>query len=55
MDHKVLDFPRMIAKVKIMNMDQENPKVDLETKIMIELQKGLEKVLLQMQGTLNDH
>jgi hypothetical protein len=28
MDHEVLDFPRMIAKVEIMNMRQENPEED---------------------------
>jgi hypothetical protein len=26
----VLDFPRMISKVERMNMNKENPKVDLE-------------------------
>jgi hypothetical protein len=36
MDHEVLDFPRMIAKVERMNMNQENPKEDLETEIMEE-------------------
>jgi hypothetical protein len=36
MDHEVLDFPRMIAKVERMNMNQENPKEDPETKIMEE-------------------
>jgi hypothetical protein len=55
MDHEVLDFPRMIAKVERMNMNQENPKADPETEIMTEPQKGSEKVLLQMQRTLNDH
>jgi hypothetical protein len=55
LDHEVLDFPRMIAKVERMNMNQENPKVDLATEIMIEPHKESEKVLLQMQGTLNDH
>jgi hypothetical protein len=40
----------MIAKVERMNMNQENPKADPETDIMIQPQKGLEKVLLQMQG-----
>jgi hypothetical protein len=30
MDHEVLDFPRMIAKLEGMNMRQENPKADLE-------------------------
>jgi hypothetical protein len=29
MDHEVLDFPRMIAKVERMNLKQENPKADL--------------------------
>jgi hypothetical protein len=28
MDHEVLYFPRMIAKVERMNMNQENPKED---------------------------
>jgi hypothetical protein len=55
MDHEVLDFPRMIAKVERMNMNQENPKADLETEIMTEPQKESEKVLLQMKETLNDH
>jgi hypothetical protein len=55
MDHVVLDCPGMIAKVERMNMNQENPKVDPETKIMIEPQKESKKVLIQMQGTLNDH
>ena len=36
MDHKVLDFPRMISKIEGMNMRQENPKVDPETMIMAE-------------------
>jgi hypothetical protein len=39
MDHEVLDCPRMIAKVERMNMRQENPKEDQETKIMVEPQK----------------
>jgi hypothetical protein len=30
MDHEVLDFPRMIAKVERMNLNQENPKADPE-------------------------
>jgi hypothetical protein len=55
MDHEVLDFPRMIAKVERMNMNQENPKADPETKIMTEPQKESEKLLLQMKETLNDH
>jgi hypothetical protein len=28
----VLDFPKMIAKLESMNIRQENPKKDLETK-----------------------
>jgi hypothetical protein len=36
MDHEVLDFPRMIAKVERMNMRQENPKEGQETKTMVE-------------------
>ena len=55
MDHEVLDFPRMIAKVERMNMNQEKPKANPETEIMIEPQKESEKVLLQMKETLNDH
>jgi len=39
MDHEVLDFPRMIAKVERMSLNQENPKENLETKIMEESQK----------------
>jgi hypothetical protein len=55
MDHEVLDFPRMIAKVERMNMRQENPEEDQETKTMEEPQKESENVLLQMKETLNDH
>jgi hypothetical protein len=55
MYHEVLDCPRMIAKVEIMNMNQENPKADPETEIMEEPQKESEKVLLQVKETLNDH
>jgi hypothetical protein len=53
--HEVFYFPRMIAKVERMNMRQENPKEDQETKTMVETQKELETVLLQMKETLNDH
>jgi hypothetical protein len=55
MDHEVLDFPRMIAKVERMNMNQENPKAYPKTEIMEEPQRESEKVLLQMKETLNDH
>jgi hypothetical protein len=52
MDHELLDFPRMIAKVERMNLNQDNPKADPE---MAKSQKESEKVLLQMKETLNDH
>jgi hypothetical protein len=39
LDHEVLYFPRMIAKVERMNMNQENPKADQETETMKEPQK----------------
>jgi hypothetical protein len=55
MDHEVLDFPRMIAKVENMNMRQENHEKRQETKTMIEPQKESETTLLQMKETLNDH
>jgi hypothetical protein len=55
MNHEVLDFPRMIAKLESMNIRQENPKADPETKAIAEPQKESEKVLLQMKETLNDH
>jgi hypothetical protein len=43
MDHEVLDCHRMISKLEEMNMRQENPKEDPETKIMKESQKESEK------------
>jgi hypothetical protein len=55
MDHEVLDFPRMIAKLERMTLNQENPKADPETKAIEEPQKESEKVLLQINETLNDH
>ena len=55
MDHEVLDFPRMIARLEKMNMEQANPEGDQETKIIVETQKESEKILLQMRDTLNDH
>jgi hypothetical protein len=36
MDHEVLDFPRMIAKVEKMNMKQENHEKKQETKTVAE-------------------
>jgi hypothetical protein len=35
-DHEVLDFSRMIAKVEIMNMSQEYPEKGQDTKTMAE-------------------
>jgi hypothetical protein len=43
MDHEVLDFPRMNARLEGMNTRQENPKEDPEIE---EPQKESEKVLL---------
>jgi hypothetical protein len=55
MDHEVLDFPRMIAKAKKMNMRQENLEEGQETKDMLESQKESKTILLQMKETLNNH
>jgi hypothetical protein len=55
MDHEVLDFPRMIAKLEKMNMRQEDHEKGQATKTMAEPQKESETVLLQMKETLNDH
>jgi hypothetical protein len=52
MDHEVLDCPRMIARLEEMNLNQENPKEDPEK---AEPKKELDKVLIQMKETLNDH
>jgi hypothetical protein len=52
MDHEVLDFPRMIAKLEEMNLNKENPKEDPK---MVESQEESKKVLLQINKTLNDH
>jgi hypothetical protein len=38
MDHEVLDFPRMIAKLDRMNMRQENLEESHETETMAEPQ-----------------
>jgi hypothetical protein len=47
MDHEVLDFPRMIAKVENMNMRQENLEEGQETKDMKEPQRESKSILLQ--------
>jgi hypothetical protein len=39
MDHEVLDFPRMIARLEKLNMEQANPQGDQETKIIVETHK----------------
>jgi hypothetical protein len=46
MDHEVLDCSRMIARIEKLNMEQENPEGDQETKIIEETQKESEKILL---------
>jgi hypothetical protein len=55
MDHEVLDFPRMIARLKKMNMEQENSEGDQETKIIEEPWKESEIMLLKIKETLDDH
>jgi hypothetical protein len=45
----------MITKLEGMNLNQENPKPDPETKAIAEPQKESEKELLQMKDTLDDH
>jgi hypothetical protein len=42
----------MIAKLERMNLNEENPKADPK---IVETQKELEKILIQMKDTLNDH
>jgi hypothetical protein len=55
MDHEVLDFPRMIARLEKMNMEQANSEGDQETKIIEEPQKESEIMLLKIKETLDDH
>jgi hypothetical protein len=55
MDHEVLDFSRMIAKIEKINIRQENHEEGQETETRTEPQKELENVLIQMKETLNDH
>jgi hypothetical protein len=55
MDHEVLDCPRMIDIIEKLNMEQENPKGDQETKIIEEPQQESKKVLIQMKKTLKEH
>jgi hypothetical protein len=50
-----LDSPRIISKVKKMNMRQENYEEGPEAKDILEHQKESETILLQMKETLNDH
>jgi hypothetical protein len=54
-DHEVLDFPRMIAKLEKMNIRQEDHEKGQETKTMAEPQKESKTVFLQIIETLNDH
>jgi hypothetical protein len=55
MNLEVLDFPRMIARLEKMNMEQENPEGDKDTKIIEEPQKESEIMLLKMKETLDEH
>ena len=55
MDHEVLYFPTMIARLEKMNMEQTNPEGDQETNIIYEPHKESEIVLLKMKETLNEH
>jgi hypothetical protein len=55
MDCEVLDFPRMIARLEKLNMEQANSKGDQEIKIMEEPQKESEIMLLKIKETLDDH
>jgi hypothetical protein len=52
LDHEVLDFPRMIAKLERMNLHEEHPRTAPE---IAEPQKESEKVLIQMKETLKEH
>jgi hypothetical protein len=52
MDHEVLDFPRMIAKLERINLNEEYHKADLEK---AETQQESEKVLIQMKETMKEH
>jgi hypothetical protein len=52
MDHEVLDFPRMIAKLERINLNQEDDKADPKK---AETQQESEKVLIQMKETLKEH
>jgi hypothetical protein len=55
MDHEVLDFLRMIARLEKMNMEKANPEGDQETKIIEEPQQESKKVLINMKKTLKEH
>jgi hypothetical protein len=47
-----LDFPRMIAKLERINLNQEDLKADPEKE---ETQQESEKVLIHMKETLKEH
>ena len=46
LDHEVLDFPGMIAKIERMNLHEEHPRTAPE---IAEPQKESEKVLIEMK------
>jgi hypothetical protein len=52
LDHEVLDFPRMIAKMEGVNLKEEKLKADPE---ITKPQRESDNMLLQIQDTLNDH
>jgi hypothetical protein len=55
MDHEVLYFHRMIARLEKLNMEQARCEGDQEAKIMEEPQKESEIMLLKIKETLDDH
>jgi hypothetical protein len=55
MDHEVLDFIRMIARLENMKMEKENSEGDQETNIIEEPQKESKIILLKMKETLEEH
>jgi hypothetical protein len=52
LDHDVLDFPRMIAKLERLNLNQEDQKADPEK---AETQQESEKILIRIKETLKEH
>jgi hypothetical protein len=55
MNHEVLDFPRMIARLEKLNMEQANSEGNQETKIIEEPHEESEIMLLKIKETLDEH